>query len=102
MLSELGVPKDRESEIDHLAEIEPGRHEYGGWFHFIGRIASGPDCFVGDASGGTIQREEISTHFSVGFTKSRGLVPPSFPSGSVGQIEFGARVPWVLDEPFPR
>jgi hypothetical protein len=99
LLGRLGVPPDRESEIYHCGEVEPGLHFYGGWFHFVGRIVSGPDALSGGPPACAIELEKISDRFSFGFTNKLGLVPTSFPAGTVGQLEFSAKVPWVLSEP---
>ena len=99
-LRSLGVPENRESELYHCGEIEPGVHFYGGWFHFIGRIASGPEAPSDGPNGGRIRLEAISDRFSMGFTRKTALVPESFPADTVGQVEFSAHVPWVLSEPY--
>jgi len=99
LLQRLGVREDRESEIYHCGEVEPGLHFYGGWFHFVGRVASGPEAHSGGTAGGPIEHAEMSARFSVGFTQQIALVPSSFPAGSIGQVEFSAKVPWVLSEP---
>jgi hypothetical protein len=36
----------------------------------------------------------------MGITQRRDLVPQSFPSDGVVQLEFAANVPWVLSEPY--
>lgn len=99
LLDRLGIPTDRESEVYHCGEIEPGLHFYGGWFHFVGRIVTGPECHTRRPTGGPVELKDLSEHFSVGFTQKVALVPPSFPAGSIGQIEFSAKVPWVLRDP---
>lgn len=99
LLGQLGIPEDRESEVYHCGEVEPGLHFYGGWFHFVGRMVGGPECHTGGATGGPVELIDLSERFSVGFTQKTALVPPSFPAGQMGQIEFSAKVPWVLSEP---
>ena len=99
LLGRLGIPENRESEVYHCGEIEPGLHFYGGWFHFVGRMVTGPESHTGGPTGGPVELTDLSERFSVGFTRQIALVPSSFPSGSIGQIEFAAKVPWVLSEP---
>jgi hypothetical protein len=100
LLDRLGVPADRESEIYHCGEIEPGLHFYGGWFHFVGRIVNGPEALTGGPTGGPIELKPVSETFSMGFTRQLGLVPKSFLSTNVAQLEFSAKLPWVLEQPF--
>jgi hypothetical protein len=97
LLAVLGVPSDRESEIWHGGEVAPGRHFCGGWFHFVGEVTEGPDCLRGN---GSTELAELSSGFSVGFTRRLGLVPETFPTSKVVQLEFSAEVPWVLDDPY--
>src|SRR5258708_33550427 len=44
LLDSLGIPLDREAEVYHTHRVAPGRHHYGGWFHFVGRILSRGDA----------------------------------------------------------
>jgi len=97
LLSVLGIATDRESEIWHGGEVAPGRHFYGGWFHFVGEVTEGPDCL---RDSGSIELAELSSGFSVGLTQRLGLVPDTFATSNVVQLEFSAEVPWVLDEPY--
>ena len=97
LLDVLGVPADRESEIWHGGEVAPGRHFYGGWFHFVGTVIEGQDCLLDN---GSIELTKLSSSFSVGVTRRPGLVPETFSTSKVVQLEFSAEVPWVLDEPY--
>ncbi len=98
LLSELGVPPNRESEVFQYAEVEPGLHLYGGWFHFVGSVSAGPDAQPGGPSGGAMTLTHINDRFSLGFTKHAEMVPKSFLAPEVTQIEFTAKVPWLLSE----
>jgi hypothetical protein len=100
LLERLGVPADRESEIYHCGQVEPGLHFYGGWFHFVGRIVNGPEAHTGGPTGGPIELKPISAIFSMGFTRQLGLVPKSFRVDNIAQLEFSAKLPWVLEQPF--
>jgi hypothetical protein len=101
LLEILGIPENRESEIYHCGEVQPGLHFYGGWFHLIGRNASGPDVRTGGPLGGSLDLETVSPDFSIGFTEKIALLPPTFPKTGIVQLDFSARVPWVLDELHP-
>src|SRR4030042_5467212 len=37
-LESLGIDPLKESEAYHVARLAPGRHDYGGWFHFVGSL----------------------------------------------------------------
>jgi hypothetical protein len=90
LFARLGIDPQVESEIYYQGPVEGGRHSYGGWFHFIGRIED--DSFA---------IQPVGERFSLFFTnKAVGLVPAAFGDGPVVQLEFYAEVPWVLtDEP---
>ena len=100
LLESLGAPQDRESEIWHGGEVEPGVHFYAGWFHFVGHIVTGPEVPTGGPRGGPIELAAVTDRFSMGFTRHLDLVPESFRSDGVAQLEFSAKVPWVLSEQF--
>jgi hypothetical protein len=38
VLDSLGIDPRKDGEVYHNARIEPGRHDYAGWFHFIGAL----------------------------------------------------------------
>jgi len=35
---ELGIDPLKDGEVYHYARLSPGRHDYGGWYHFIGTL----------------------------------------------------------------
>ena len=90
-LRTLGVDPRKEAEAYHNARLSPGRHDYGGWFHFVGALKENGRSYV---------------DFGNGFTAY--LCPTSAPGhkqitqlASV-QLEFHSdQVPWVLEEPEP-
>ena len=71
LLTTLGVPIDRESEICHCGEAAPGRHFYFGWFHFVGELKEGPDCLHDN---GSIELQELSSGFSAVSRDRRNIV----------------------------
>jgi hypothetical protein len=99
----LGIPYDREVETYHMARLESGRHLYGGWFHFVGSIVAGDDA-VKQIAEKTWQPdlEETSEFFSLGFTSRLALVRHPFVGLPLIQLEFAAKVPWVLAGKEPR
>ena len=102
LFKQLGISHNREVEIYHMARVGPGRHLYGGWFHFVGSIASGADAAMQVAEN-TWQPalEKASESFSLGFSSRIGLVRESFKNLPLVQLEFTAEVPWILDKAEP-
>ncbi len=99
ILDRLGVDHRKEAEIYYGGPIGGGRHVYGGWFHFVGSVESGEDAW---APGGMLRVEHCDDSFEIGFSRSLALVPDAFRGGPLVQLEFQAKVPWVLDLPEPK
>jgi hypothetical protein len=99
----LGISQNREAEIYHLARLEPGKHLYGGWFHFVGSIVSGADA-AKQISENVWQPdlEEATESFSLGFSSRLELVRKAFNGLPLVQLEFNAKVPWVLPAAEPQ
>jgi hypothetical protein len=38
LLDKLGVDPRKDAEVFHYARLAPGRHDYGGWYHFVGTL----------------------------------------------------------------
>ena len=100
LLEQFGVDYKKESEICHYCKLENGRHHYGGWFHFKGKIVEGKDCKVNLPNGGSrFDTIQINEDFQIGFMKGSGL---SFfdkeESKDLIQIEFLANSDWVIDK----
>lgn len=102
LFEELGIAFDREAEVYHNCRIEPGKHNYGGWLHFIGTIAAGSDASRQmSPNAWTFDLEDVTDRFKLGFTRRLGLVNKLFQESPVVQLEFQAIVPWVLAESEP-
>jgi hypothetical protein len=66
-----------------------GRHDYGGWYHFIGTL---------DETGGPPVK--LGPDFSVRMCPASAPRLPSLDGKQAVQLEFHAEaVPWLLDEP---
>jgi len=81
-----------------------GLHHHAGWFHFVGRVLDGPDCFtpLKRGKGWSVELEAITDRFSLGFSGTHAvLVRDPFKRKPVVQAEFEAMVPWVLQAPEP-
>ena len=96
LFTELGVDYRREGEV-YAVPLAPGRHLYGGWFHFRGAILAGPDLSQPSESSWA----QLTDLFKIGFTP--GYAPGIFvdPHHTV-QIEIETTLPWLLaDVPEP-
>jgi hypothetical protein len=90
LLGQLGIDPCKEAEVYHNARIGPGRHDYGGWYHFIGTL----DEMHEPAP------VKLSPGFSVWLCPASAPRLPSLEGKQVVQLEFHAQaVPWQLDEP---
>lgn len=100
LLEEFGVDYRKESEICHYSKLENGKHFYGGWFHFKGKIIEGKDCKVVHKNGGsTFDTISINEDFRVGFMKGSDL--SFFDKGEkedLVQIEFLTNSDWVNEK----
>lgn len=102
LFAQLGIDLRREAELYHLARLDSGLHEYGGWFHFVGSLVSGRDAWIPDSpTAWHADLKQISTTFALGFTARVNLVKPSFKGHPLVQLEFDAKIPWLLGEPEP-
>lgn len=95
----LGIDPIKEGEVSEFCKNEDGTHLYGGFYHIVGRLISGPDCWAKageDLShlGGNLL--EVGG-FTFGFTYAISLLPEHFPEPAV-QLEFQGAIPWVLNE----
>ncbi len=90
LLDQLGIPCDREAEVYHNARLGSGRHSYGAWYHFIGRVQFG-------------EREDspplVFGPFVVHFHSRPALLPEAFAGQPVVQLEVDAEVPWLSSVP---
>lgn len=97
LFEELGISPNREVEIYHMARLSSGRHLYGGWFHFVGSILSGADAATQVAENLWQPNLEVADeNLSLGFSSRLELVREPFAGLHLVQLEFTAKVPWVL------
>jgi hypothetical protein len=90
LLEQLGIDPWKEGEAYHNARLAPGRHHYGGWFHFVGSLdakADSPYVILPDGFESWIQAESAPCLASL---KGLPLVEVDFLCDAV---------PWLLDEP---
>jgi hypothetical protein len=89
LLDRLGIDPSKDAEVYHNVQLAPGRHHYGGWFHFIGNLEG-----EGDSSHVEFPGFETWLCFASAprLSTLQGL--------SVVQLEFlSDSVPWLLSEP---
>lgn len=98
LFDRLGIDPAREAEVYQLAKTQPGRHFYGGFFHFVGQIVRGADAL---SPSGAVELEPMNEWFSLGFTAAVSLIPSGLKDLPVVQLEFMTTVAWVLPEPEP-
>ena len=90
-LQSLGIDFRKDGEAYHNGRLAPGRHDYGGWFHFVGSLQKTGDFPV----------VPMSKNFEAWLVGSKGA--PSLASlKGLPLVEVGfhaSAVPWVLNEP---
>jgi hypothetical protein len=92
LLHSLGVKHTKDAEVYHLARVSPGRHQYGGWYHFVGCLEK-----TGD-----FPMVNVSPSFKVWMCKDSAPHLEALEGLPRVQLEFVADdVPWALHEPEP-
>jgi len=93
LLDQLGVDPHKDGEVYHVARLAPGRHLYGGWYHFIGSL---------DETGDFPPVDLGPRDFRVWMCRAAAPRLSSLKDKPAVQLEFSAEaVPWLLDEPDP-
>lgn len=101
LFEQLGVDSRKEVEVEYLTRLDSGLHLYNGWLHLVGHLSSDFDLKMssgGDATSTvyTVDLEQVSEHFKIGFIKGDSLAHFSFQDKSLIQIEFIVELPWIL------
>lgn len=90
LLATLGVDPLKDTEAYHIARLAPGRHYYGGWYHFVGQLSVDGDFAQVDFGNG----------FTACLVEARAPRLKSLVGLPVVQLEFQSKsVPWMLPEP---
>jgi hypothetical protein len=93
LLESLGIDPRKDGEVYHNREMEPGKHHYGGWFHFVGSLEKTGDFPMVEVEPGF--KVSLCRKYAPELSGLKGLV--------LVQVEFQAEgVPWDLDEAPPR
>jgi hypothetical protein len=90
LLESLGIDYRKDGEVYHNARPAPGRHSYGGWFHFVGEFRVTGDFPVVPLGDG----------FSAWLVRKSAPELPALRGLSLVELDFQAEnIPWALDEP---
>ena len=90
LLQSLGIDPHKDGEVYHNARLAPGRHDYGGWYHFVGSLERTGDFAPVDFGGG----------FTVWLCEHHSPALRGLKDLSLVELHFHAdNVPWVLAEP---
>jgi hypothetical protein len=90
LLDQLGIDPRKDAEVYQIARVAPGRHDYGGWYHFVGTLDQTSDFAAIDFGDG----------FTAWMCYATAPRLPSLDGLPAVQLEFYAKaVPWLLDEP---
>ena len=91
-LASLGIDPHKDGEVYHNAHLAPGRHDYGGWFHFVGTLDRTGNFPVVDLGNG----------LTVWLCQKSAPALHALQGHSLVQLEFhSTNVPWGLEEPEP-
>jgi hypothetical protein len=89
LLESLGVDPYKDGEVHHNGRVAANRHDYGGWFHFVGSLSKTGDFPV----------VKLAEGFTTWLSHASAPHFESLDGRNLMQIEFQAdNVPWVLDE----
>ena len=89
-LQSLGIDPQKDGEVYHNARLAPGRHDYGGWFHFVGTLEETGDFPV----------VAMSANFDAWLTTQSAPPLSTLIGLPLVEVSFHATaVPWSLDEP---
>lgn len=69
---------------------------YNGWFHVYGKILEGPDMWD-DYLPRQERLDKVTDNFNIGFSKTLSQVKKGFKEDACIQIEFFAKIPWIID-----
>jgi hypothetical protein len=92
LLDSLGIDPAKDGEVYHNGRRSPGKHHYGGWFHFVGAL---------DVTG-DFPPVQVAKGFSVYLCSKSAPCLPALKDLPLVQVEFTASaVPRCLTEPEP-
>lgn len=76
---QLGIDPRKEGKIYHCCDNENGTHLYGGFYHIIGELITGDDCWEKASDSTSNDRFlKMEDGYSIGFTRDVALVPDNY------------------------
>lgn len=114
----LGVTWRFPVEIHHNCQLSPGKHNYGGWYHFVGsfkgeesnkriptkmkRLEFTPWPKITTIESYNIRLKSVNEDFQIGFSNRLACVSSAFKGLDIVQCDFNVNnVPWELAEEEP-
>jgi hypothetical protein len=92
LLDQLGIDPFKDAEVYHNARLSAGRHDYCGWYHFVGSLDETEELPV----------VQLGDGFTAWMCHTSGPTLASLGNALTVQLEFHAeQVPWLLNEPEP-
>jgi len=98
LLDQLGISPPWEVEVYEVGRTASGLHHYGGWFHFVGTLESGPNP---SRPRGEADFDPLSETLSVAFSTDVVLVREPFAELPLVQLDIIAELPWVISAEEP-
>ena len=92
LLLSLGIDAYKDGEVYHNGQLSPGRHDYGGWYHFVGSLDRSGDFPPVDFGDG----------FTAWLCRRNSPALPGLNGLPLVELNFHAdNVPWGLPEREP-
>lgn len=93
LLDSLGIDPHKDGEVYRNGQVSSGRHDYGGWFHFVGTL---------DRTG-NFPAVDFRDGFTAWMCHASAPALETLKGQALVQLEFhSTNVPWALAEPEPR
>jgi hypothetical protein len=90
VLATMGIDPEKDGEVYHNGRLAPGKHHYGGWFHFVGMLDEAGD----------FAPVKCGDDLAIILCQKSAPCLPELKEFPLVQLEFVASaVPWLLDEP---
>ncbi len=98
-LESVGVDPFKEAEVWEAGPLEKGYTYNAGWWHFIGGVEIEGETPIRLSAEPSGRAKEWEIVFLAG---QADLKLSTLPVAPLVQVEFSVKLPWVLDEAFPR
>lgn len=95
-LTSVGIDYMKEAEVYQISRISPGRYLYGGCFYFVGILQ-----LRGNQGGDMKQCRSSREVFEWTLVGTRGLAHEAFRDQPLVEVNFKAKVPWILEQQEP-